>query len=134
MSAPPLHDRKPVTLSNIPAVRPSRTQAQASRAAPRRAADAHALAAQAYSRVAAAVIAVMAQLGIGYRFGRLPDPTTLLMIALCYVAFVGATAIVVERRRRANPIVVTLALAGDLMFINAMTFFGTTAAHYDRAL
>ncbi len=121
-------------MSNIPAVRPSRTQAQASRAAQRDAAAADVLAVQAYSRVAAAVIAVMVQLGIGYRFGRLPDPTTLLMIALCYVAFVGATAIVVERRRRANPIVVTLALAGDLMFINAMTFFGTTAAHYDRAL
>jgi len=134
MNAPPVLDRKPVTLTNIPAVRPQRPPAPASRGVQRDAAAADVLAVQAYSRIAAAVVAVMVQLGIGYRFGRLADPTTLLMIALGYVAFVGATAIVVERRRRANPVVVTLALAGDLAFIYAMTFFGTTAAHYDRAL
>jgi diguanylate cyclase (GGDEF)-like protein len=76
----------------------------------------------------------MVQLGIGYRFGQLADPTMLLMIALGYVAVVGAIAILVERRRRANPAIVTFALACDLAFVFAMTFFGTTAAHYDRAL
>src|SRR5690349_12501493 len=103
MNAPPLLDRKPVTLTNIPASRPSRAAAPASRGVQRDAAAADVLAVQAYSRVAAAVVAVMVQLGIAYRFGRLSDPTTLLMIALGYVAFVGGTAIFVERRRRANP-------------------------------
>ena len=92
------------------------------------------VAVQAYSRMAAAVVAVMAQLGIGYRFGGLADPTTLLSVALGYVAFVGFLAILVERRRGATPAVVTLALTGDLAFVFAMTFFGTTPAHYDRAL
>jgi diguanylate cyclase (GGDEF)-like protein len=134
MNAPPLLDRKPVTLTNSSAVRPSRPAAPPSRGVQRDAAAADVLAVQAYSRVAAAVVAVMVQLGIGYRFGRLADPTSLLMIALGYVAFVGGTAILVERRRRAKPAIVTFVLAGDLAFIFAMTFFGTTAAHYDRAL
>ena len=134
MNAPPLHDRQPVTLSNMPAARPPRTPAPASRAAQRDAAAADVLAVQAYSRIAAAVIAVMVQLGIGYRFGRLTDPSTLLSLALGYVAFVGMLAIVVERRRRATPFVVTLAIAGDLACIFSMTWAGTTPAHYDRAL
>lgn len=134
MSAHPLLDRKPVTLSSIPAARPPRPPASASRAAQRDAAAADVLAVQAYSRVAAAVIAVMVQLGIGYRFGRLADPSTLLMLALGYVAFVGVIAIFVERRRRATPVVVTFALAGDLACIFAMTWAGTTPTHYDRAL
>jgi diguanylate cyclase (GGDEF)-like protein len=134
MNAPPVLDQKPVTLTTIPAVRAQRPAAPASRTVQRDAAAADVLAVQAYSRVAAAVVAVMVQLGIGYRFGRVADPTMLLMIALGYVAFVGATAIFVERRRRANPALVTLALTGDLAFIFAMTFFGTTAEHYDRAL
>src|SRR5689334_3367866 len=134
MNAPPVIDRKPVTLTNIPAVRPPRSPAPAPRDTQRDSAAADVLAVQAYSRVAAAVVAVMVQLAIGYRFGRLADPTTLLMLALGYVAFVGVIAIYVERRRRANPATVTLALTGDLAFIFAMTFFGTTSAHYDRAL
>jgi diguanylate cyclase (GGDEF)-like protein len=134
MNAPPLHDRQPVTLSNIPAARSSRVPAPVSREAQRDAAAADVLGVQAYSRVAAAVIAVMVQLGIGYRFGRLTDPHTLLTIALAYVAFVGTLAIVVERTRRAIPAVVTLALAGDMACIFAMTWAGTTPAHYDRAL
>ena len=92
------------------------------------------LAVQAYSRVAAAVVTTMVQLGIGYRFGRFADPIILLSLALAYVAFVGGIALFVERGRRAVPAVVTFALTGDLAFIFAMTFFGTTAAHYDRAL
>lgn len=134
MNAPPLHDRQPVTLSNMPAARPPRPPAPASRAAQRDAAAADVLAVQAYSRVAAAVIAVMVQLGIGYRFGRLTDPSMLLTFALGYVAFVGMLAIIVERRRRATPSVVTLAIAGDLACIFVMTWAGTTPAHYDRAL
>ena len=134
MNAPPLLDRKAVTLSNVSAIRPPRSPAPAPRNTQRDAAAADVLAVQAYSRVAAAVVAVMVQLGIGYRFGQLADPTTLLMIALGYVAFVGGTAIFVERRRRASPAIVTFALTGDLAFIFAMTLFGTTAAHYDRAL
>lgn len=134
MNAPPLHDRQPVTLSNMPAARPPRTPPPASRAAQRDAAAADVLAVQAYSRVAAAVIAVMVQLGIGYRFGRLTDPSMLLTLALGYVAFVGMLAIFVERRRRATPFVVTLAIAGDLACIFVMTWAGTSPAHYDRAL
>jgi diguanylate cyclase (GGDEF)-like protein len=134
MNAPPLLDREPVTLSNVTAARPPRSPAPAPRTAQRDAAAADVLAVQAYSRVAAAVVAVMVQLGIGYRFGQLADPTMLLMSALGYVAVVGAIAILVERRRRANPAIVTFALACDLAFVFAMTFFGTTAAHYDRAL
>jgi diguanylate cyclase (GGDEF)-like protein len=134
MNAPPLLDREPVTLSNVTAARPPRSPAAAPRTAQRDAAAADVLAVQAYSRVAAAVVAVMVQLGIGYRFGQLADPTMLLMSALGYVAVVGAIAILVERRRRANPAIVTFALACDLAFVFAMTFFGTTAAHYDRAL
>ena len=130
MSAPPIVDRTPVSLTHIPAARPPRSPASA----PRDTAAADVLAVQAYSRVAAAVAAVMVQLGIGYRFGRVTDPSTLLMTALGYVAFVGAIAIYVERRRRARPAVVTMALVGDLAFIFAMTFFGTTPVHYDRAL
>jgi diguanylate cyclase (GGDEF)-like protein len=134
MNAPPVLDRKPVTLSNVPAARPPRSPAPAPRDNQRDAAAADVLAVQAYSRMAAAVVAVMVQLGIGYRFGRLADPITLLVLTLGYVAFVGAVAIVVERRHRAAPTLVTFALTGDLAFIFGMTFFGTTAAHYDRAL
>ena len=138
MNAPPLHDRQPVTLSNVPAARPPRAPApvsrDAQRGAQRDAAAADVLGVQAYSRVAAAVIAVMVQLGIGYRFGRLTDPHTLLTLALGYVAFVGMLAIFVERTRRAIPAVVTLAIAGDMACIFAMTWAGTTPAHYDRAL
>jgi diguanylate cyclase (GGDEF)-like protein len=134
MNAPPVVDRKPVTLTNIPADRAPRSPSPAPRDTQRDSAAADVLGVQAYSRVAAAVVAVMVQLAIGYRFGRLADPTTLLMLALGYVAFVGVIAIYVERRRRANPATVTLALTGDLAFIFAMTFYGTTSAHYDRAL
>jgi len=134
MSAPPSIDRQPVSLSNIPASRPPRTPAPAPRENLRDSAAADVLAVQAYSRVAAAVVAVMVQLGIGYRFGRFADPITLLSLALCYVAFVGGVALFVERQRRAVPAIVTLALTGDLAFIFTMTYFGTTAAHYDRAL
>jgi diguanylate cyclase (GGDEF)-like protein len=134
MNAPTTVDRKSVTLSDTPAIRPQRTPVPAPRDDPRDAAAAEVLAVQAYSRVAAAVVAVMVQLGIGYYFGRLADPTTLLSLALGYVAFVGVIAIVVKRRRRAVPAVVTLALTGDLAFVFAMTLFGTTPAHFDRAL
>jgi len=134
MNVPPVVDRKPVTVTNLPAARPPRPPVSAPRDSQRDTAAADVLAVQAYSRVAAAVVAVMVQLGIGYRFGRLADPTTLLMVALGYVAFVGAIAIYVERRHRAVPSIVTVALAGDLVFVFAMTLFGTTPAHYDRAL
>ena len=134
MSAPQSTDRQPVNLSNIPADRSPRTPVPAPRDNLRDSAAADVLAVQAYSRVAAAVVAVMVQLGIGYRFGRLADPITLLSLALGYVAFVGGIALFVERGRRAVPAVVTLALTGDLAFIFAMTYFGTTPAHYDRAL
>lgn len=134
MNPPLLLDRKPVTLSNTTAVRPQRTAAAAPRDAPRDAAAADVLAVQAYSRMGAALVVVMVQLALGYRFTGLASPATLLGITLAYAAFVGTLAISVERLGRATPGAVTLALAGDLAFIFAMTFAGTTPAHYERAL
>jgi diguanylate cyclase (GGDEF)-like protein len=133
-NALPLLDRKPVTLSNLQAARPSRSSSATPRDTQRDVAAADVLAVQAYSRMGAALVVVMVQLAIGYRFRGLASPSTLLGISLAYVGFVGTLAIVVEQSRRATPVVVTLALAGDLAFIFAMTFVGTTPAHYERAL
>jgi diguanylate cyclase (GGDEF)-like protein len=56
------------------------------------------------------------------------------MATFGYAAFVGTLAIMVGAWRRASPAVVTLALAGDMAFIFAITVAGTTPAHYERAL
>ncbi|MFI5256395.1 MAG: diguanylate cyclase [Gemmatimonadales bacterium] len=142
MNVPPLLDRKPVTLSNTTAVRTPRPASVPPRTAPRDrqrdlqrdAAAAGVLAVQAYSRMGAALVVVMVQLALSYRFTGLASPATLLGITLAYTAFVGTVAIAVEGMGRANQGVVTLALAGDLGFIFAMTFAGTTPAHYERSL
>ena len=134
MNAPPLLDRKPVTLSNTPDLRAPRSGSAAPRDTQRDAAAADVLAVQAYSRMGAALAVVMVQLALGYRFTGLASPAMLLGITLAYAAFVGILAIAVERSGYASVPLVTLALAGDLGFIFAMTFFGTTPAHYERAL
>jgi diguanylate cyclase (GGDEF)-like protein len=135
MNAPPLFDRKAVSLSSLHQVRStSRVQANAPRDVQRDAAAGDVLAAQAYSRMGAALCVTVVQLAIVYLFSGLANPAILLATTLAYAAFVGGLAIGVTRWRRASPAVVTLALMGDLAFIFGMTVAGTTPAHYERAL
>ena len=134
MNASPPVDHRPVILSDIQAARLPRAASALPRNAQRDAAAADVLTVQAHSRMGAALGVVMVQLAIGYWFQALASPATLLALTLAYAAFVGTIAIAVGHRRRATPGVVTLALAGDLAFIFAMTFVTTTPAHYERAL
>lgn len=137
MNIPPLFDRKSVRLPNLHLIRPSptrRSSSASSREAQRDAAASEVLATQAYSRMGMALSVTVVQLAIVYWFGGTANPATLLATTLAYAAFVGVTAIGVGQRHRASPATVTLAIAGDLAFIFAMTVAGTTPAHYERAL
>ena len=100
----------------------------------RDAAAAAVLAAQARSRIGAALCVTIVQLAIVYWFRGSADPATLLGITLVYAAFSGAYAIMLGRIGRAAPAAVTFALAADLAFIFAMTVAGTTPTHYERSL
>jgi diguanylate cyclase (GGDEF)-like protein len=100
----------------------------------RDAAAAAVLAAQARSRIGAALGVTIVQLAIVYWFRGSADPATLLGITLVYAAFSGVYAIVLGRIGRAAPTAVTFALAADLAFIFAMTVAGTTPTHYERSL
>jgi diguanylate cyclase (GGDEF)-like protein len=135
MNAPNPLDRKTVTLSSLPLLRlANRAPATTPRDVQRDAAAGDVLAAQAYSRMGAALCVTVVQLAIVYLFAGLANPLVLLATTLAYAAFVGGLAIAVTRWRRASPAIVTLALLGDLAFIFGMTVAGTTPAHYERAL
>jgi diguanylate cyclase (GGDEF)-like protein len=133
MNAPPLLDRKPVTLSNLQAIR-SIVSASAVHASQRDVAAGAVLVAQARSRIGASLVAAVVQLALIYWLTGAGSPTLLLADTFCYAAFVGTLAVAVGMSGRASPAVVTLALAGDMAFIFAITVAGTTPAHYERAL
>jgi diguanylate cyclase (GGDEF)-like protein len=132
MIPPLVPDRDPVTLSRL------FTPRSAARLAPREtgrdSAAAAVLAAQGRSRVGMALCVAVVQLAIVFWLGGTADPATLLGIALGYAAFSGILATTARRVGRAAPAMVTVALAGDLAFIFAMTVAGTTPTHYERAL
>ncbi len=135
MNALPFVDRRPVTLSHLHAVRSvGWVSAFGPRDAERDAAAGAVLAAQARARIGAALVATVVQLAIIDWLSGTGSPTLLLAATFGYAAFVGVMAVAVDRWRRASPAVVTLALAGDMAFIFAMTIAGTTPAHYERAL
>ena len=135
MNAPSLFDKKPVTLSNLPAIRSvGWVSAATPRDAQRDAAAGAVLVAQARSRIGAALVATVVQLALIYWLGGAGSPTLLLAATFAYAAFAGTLAIAVGAWRRASPAVVTVALAGDMAFIFAMTVAGTSPAHYERAL
>jgi diguanylate cyclase (GGDEF)-like protein len=92
------------------------------------------LVAQARSRIGAALVATVVQLALIYWLTGAGSPSLLLAATFGYAAFVGMLAIAVGAWGRASPAVVTLALAGDMGFIFAITVAGTTPAHYERAL
>jgi diguanylate cyclase (GGDEF)-like protein len=135
MNAPSLFEKKPVTLSNLHTIRSvGWVSATTPRDAQRDAAAGAVLAAQARSRIGAALVATVVQLAMIYWLGGAGSPTMLLAATFAYAAFAGTLAIAVGAWRRASPAVVTVALAGDMAFIFAMTVAGTSPAHYARAL
>ena len=134
MTPPSMFDHRSVTLSRLFTPRAIARIALAPRGMARDGAAAAVLAAQAWSRIGAALCVAVVQLAIVFWLGGTATPATLLGIALVYSAFTGAMAIGVGRAGRATPPVVTGALAGDLAFIFAMTIAGTTPAHYERSL
>src|SRR5437868_1727205 len=132
MNAPPLMNSRPVTLSNLGAVRlrpPQLTQP-----AQRDVAAGEVLVGQARSRIGAALGATVVQLALIFWLNGSGSPATLLGVTFVYAAFAGASAIAIGHWKRASRAVVTLVLAGDLGFVFAMTVAGTTPAHYERAL
>jgi diguanylate cyclase (GGDEF)-like protein len=135
VNAPPLFDKKPVTLSNLHAIRSvGWVSASAIHRSQRDVAAGAVLVAQARSRIGAALVATVVQLAMSYWLTGSGRPALLLMATFGYAAFVGLLAIAVGAWGRAAPAVVTLALAGDMAFIFAVTIGGTTPAHYERAL
>ena len=126
--------RGSVTLSRLFTPRSLARVAPSTAEASRDTAAAAVLAAQARSRVGVALAVSVVQLAMVYWLGGSADPATLLGITLIYAAFSGAFAILVGRINRARPAMVSIALAGDLAFIFAMTVAGTTPAHYERSL
>jgi diguanylate cyclase (GGDEF)-like protein len=129
-----MFDRGPVTLSRLFTPRSIARVAAAPREPGRDIAAAAVLAAQARSRIGAALCVAVVQLAIVYWFGGTARPATLLGLTLVYSAFSGSYAIALGRLGRAAPAVVSLILAGDLAFIFAMTVAGTTPSHYERSL
>src|SRR4030088_3339158 len=127
-------DRGSVTLSHLFTPRAMARVPALPREAGRDAAAAAVLAAQARSRIAAALGVTVVQLAFVYWLGGSANPATLLGITLGYAAFSGAFAIAAGHIGRASPAAVTVALAGDLAFIFAMTIAGTTPMHYERSL
>jgi diguanylate cyclase (GGDEF)-like protein len=134
MSPSPRFDRGSITLSRLFTPRSVARLAVATGETGRDAAAAAVLAAQARSRVAVALGVVVIQLAMVYWLGVGADPASLLGVTLVYAAFSGILAILMTRIGRATPALVTLALAGDLAFIFAMTMASTTPVHYERSL
>src|SRR6267378_3799058 len=132
MNAPPLFDKKPVTLSNLHTIASvGWVSASAIHRSQRDVAAGAVLVAQARSRIGAALVATVVQLSMSYWLTGSGRPALLLLATFGYAAFVGTLAIAVGAWGRAAPAVVTLALAGDLAFIFAITIGGTTPAHYE---
>ncbi len=96
------------------------------------------LRAQATSRMLAAVVTAVLQLGLlhGVTADALVDRTTtgVVIAVFVYLLLVGGISKVVSRSRRASPALVTFALFTDLLFIYALTATATTPEHYERAL
>src|SRR2546423_9873760 len=115
MNAPSLFDKKPVRLSNLPAIRSvGWVSAATPRDAQRDAAAGAVLVAQARSRIGAALVATVVQLALIYWLGGPGSPTLLLAATFADAAFAGPLPIAVGSWRRASPAVVTVALAGDM--------------------
>lgn len=135
MNAPPFFDDEPVTLTHLHALRSIGWVSTAgTHKSERDVAAAAVLVAQARARIAAALVATMVQLALSYWFTGTGRASLLLIAIFAYAAFVGTLAITVGAWGRASHAVVTLALAGDMAFILAITVAGTTPAHYERAL
>ncbi|MEP6731153.1 MAG: GGDEF domain-containing protein [bacterium] len=90
------------------------------------------------TRIFTALAIGVLQLGLLHRIGPGTgiDRTTegVLGTVAGYLLFVCGVNLIVQRRRRASPGIVTLALFGDLVFIHALTLTATTPEHYERAL
>src|SRR4030081_3018362 len=123
MNAPPFFDKKPVTLSNLHAIR---SVGWVSASTINRS--------QRDVAAGAVLVAPVVQLALSYWLTGSGQPALLLTATFGYAAFVGTLAIAVGAWGRASPAVVTFALAGDMAFIFAITVAGTTPAHYERAL
>jgi diguanylate cyclase (GGDEF)-like protein len=135
MNPPPFLDKKPTTLSTLPTIDSvGWVSASAIHRSQRDVAAGAVLVAQARSRIGAALVATVVQLALSYWLTGAGNPALLLVATFGYAAFVGMLAIAVGAWGRAAPAVVTLALAGDMAFIFAITIGGTTPAHYERAL
>lgn len=135
MNAPPLYDKKPVTLSNLHTVRSvGWVSVSSPRDRARDVAAAGVLVGQARARIGIALVATIIQLALLYWVTGAGSPQFLIATAFGYVAFVGGTALSLRAWRRASPAVVTLVLAGDMAFLFTLTMAGTTPAHYSRSL
>lgn len=129
-----MFDRDTVTLSRLFTPRAMARVAAPPRGAGRDVAAAAVLAAQARSRIGVALAVTVVQLSLVYWAGGSANPAKLLGIMFAYAAFSGMFAIVAGHVGRASPAAVTIALAGDLSFIFAITIAGTTPTHYERSL
>jgi diguanylate cyclase (GGDEF)-like protein len=101
-------------------------------------AAAEVLRAHSTSRIIAAIVIAVLQLGLLHRVsvGSALDRTMVGVISavVTYIALVGLIHEVVKRRGRATPSLVSAALLTDLLFVFGVTVTATTPEHYERAL
>jgi diguanylate cyclase (GGDEF)-like protein len=101
-------------------------------------AAAEVLRAHSTSRMIAAIVIAVLQIGLLHRvaLGTALDRTMVGVISAVaiYIALVGVIHQVVKRRGRAAPSLVSAALLTDLLFVFGLTVTATTPDHYERAL
>ena len=94
--------------------------------------------AQSRTRMLAAIVLAILQLGLLHRVERGASFSVMMLgvavAVVLYLVVVTTLHMRVRRHERATPLVVTSALAADLAFIYALTVFTTTPEHYERAL
>ena len=101
-------------------------------------AAAEVLRAHAPTRVLTAIVIAVLQIGLLHRvaLGAGLDRTMggVMGAVVAYVLLVGGIHALVTRLRRASPLLVSVALVTDLLFIYGLTVTATTPDHYERAL
>ena len=89
------------------------------------------------ARILTALVLAVLQLGLLHRdFTAALDRTIagVLATVVAYIVFVSILTVIVHRRARAEPWLVSTALLGDLLFLFFLTLTATTPDHYERAL
>ncbi|MEP6999834.1 MAG: GGDEF domain-containing protein [bacterium] len=93
---------------------------------------------QSASRASAAIIVAVLQLGLLHRVtdGATLDRTIVSVIGVVatYMLMVGSIQEIIKRHGRASPLLVSVALFTDLLFVFGITIAATSPEHYERAL